>query len=680
MWTTALYCFLTDAFRPPFRTSHWLVLLYVVLSIVYNPGSYFNRWILPDTDDYIRFVQVFNWLDGQSWWDMRLPHLYPEHTIVMHWARLVDIPLAGLLLVLEGFNRFFQWNAERQGLAMLVAFLVPCGILTALLYSVRMMARPLLGKRMAGLACFFVPLCLQLVFQFMPMRVDHHAYVILSAVVAFTGLQHLVLGLHTRRVMVVAGLSLALGMWNGAEILPMVAGFCLGLTALLLWQRRYTLFTLCLLFGLSLFLFNGLFLLIARAPDAWLAIEYDTFSFFYVILAGMAALYFAVLFAASRLTLNPWLLGALAMFTGLAELAALLQAFPDFIGGPYARVNPLLNQIFFPHIREAVPFINAWYDVAANFTVAPGHAVGSGLYFIMTRLFTPVLGLAAALHYGFRQDMLPRARRLWLVYAFFVLFFLLLAMFWQIRVISYAQVFAIPPLVFMLLRSLRALQAHYGGRRLFGWEVVTVLSFTILPVLIVPGIIMQNRFNPDILFYLGSQGNMPCADRLKIISHLQEMEEKGKHAVIMAPMDYTPELMFYTKHDFIAAPYHRNDRGIADMAFFYRSTGDDSAARRIARQDKLDYVLVCKKSSFQGTLSSQRESRSFTVNAGTNALEEKPSQKELEQGSLGMRLAFNAPPPWLEAEPILFENDFALYAVKKDKLNEPTRWPADKKK
>jgi hypothetical protein len=680
MWTTTLYRFLVDAFRPPFRTSHWIVLLYLVLSVVYNPNSAFNRWVLPDTDDYMRFVQVFNWLDGQSWWDMRLPHLYPEHPITLHWARLVDIPLAGLLLLLEGLNRFFQWGAERQGLAMLVGFLFPCLILTALLLFIRVMARPLLGHRWAGLACFFVPLCLQLIFQFLPMRVDHHAYIILSAAIAFLALQHMVLGLHARRVMVLAGTSLAVGMWNGAEILPMLAGFCLCFTTLLVWQRKKFLFALALLFGLSLFLFNSLFLVIARAPDAWWAIEYDTFSLFYVLLAGMTALYFAVLFVASRVTLNPFLLAALAVFTGLAEIAALLQAFPDFIGGPYAKVNPLLNELFFPNIREAVPFIQAWLEVATNFSTSPSQAVGSGLYFMMTRLFTPCVGLAAAIYYGLKREQSSRWRQLWLLYAFFILFFTGLAMFWQIRVITYAQIFAIPPVVFCLLRSLRSLPLYYTGRQLFGWEVMTVMAFSILPVLVVPGIILQNKFNPDMLFYIGSSGTMPCKDRSKIIAHLQELEENGKAATIMAPLDYTPELMFYTKHDFIAAPYHRNDRGIIDMAFFFRSKGEDAVARRIAKTNGLDYVLVCKASYFQGTLSKQQEVKDVVFNAMNNSLESKPGRKDLEQGSLGLRLSYDTPPPWLELERVPFETDFALYAVKKDRLDQPTRHEAEKKK
>ncbi|MBI3419813.1 MAG: hypothetical protein HY053_06760, partial [Proteobacteria bacterium] len=178
-WSRTLLNFFADAFRPPFRTTPWIVLLYAVLSVVYNHDSHFNRWTLPDTDDYMRLVQMLNWVGGQSWFDLHLPRLYPQHLITMHWGRLPDIPLAGFFFVLRMLAIFFRWQAEAQSLAMLTAFLWPPVLLGLLLFLMREIARPLMGKARAPLICFFVPLCTQLIFQFMPMRVDHHAYILL---------------------------------------------------------------------------------------------------------------------------------------------------------------------------------------------------------------------------------------------------------------------------------------------------------------------------------------------------------------------------------------------------------------------------------------------------------------------------------------------------------------------
>lgn len=674
-WTNKLYTFIIDAFRPPFRTSHWMALLYVILSIIYNPNSHFNRWVLPDTDDYTRFVQVFQWLDGHSWFDLTLPHLYPQHVISMHWARLVDIPLAGVLLLLKAIAGFFQWQSERQGLAMLTGFLVPCFLLAALLILVRAMARPLIGKRWAGLACFFVPLALQLMFQFAPMRVDHHAYILLAAGTAFLCLQRLTLGLYPLRMAALAGCAFALGMWNGAEIMPAIIAFCACLTVQQIIKGRASM-KAGLVFGAALMATSFLILLIAIAPAQRWSTDYDAFSFFYVILAAYACAFFLGLFILSRFISHKGLLLSSSLLGALGALTHLLSLFPDFIAGPYAKTNPLMQDLFLNNIREAVPFIRAWADLLNNFAIAPQQAVGGAIYFLTTRLFGPVIGSLTALVQLMRPRKATRARLIWLCYAVFCVFFTLLAMFWQVRVISYAQLFAIPPLVWLMLRYLKTLPQHYKGRALFGWEILTVLSFTILPTMVVPSIILQSRLNPDMMFFLGTSTDVPCKDSTRVVAQLREMGKDKPPLTILAPMDYTPELMFYTGHNYIAAPYHRNDRGIIDMIMFFRSKGDDAAARAIAARDSLDYVLVCKMSYFQGTLDSKREINNLSVNIGAKGkMTTAPDKADLYKSSLGFRLAYDTPPPWLEQIGIPLEDNFALFEVKKDLLKRPTSYP-----
>jgi hypothetical protein len=678
-WTTKLFHFIVDGFRPPFRTAHWMVLAYVILSAIYNPNSSFNHWVLPDTDDYTRFVQVFNWLDGQSWFDMRVPHLYPNHVISMHWARLVDIPLAGLIILFEFIAHFFQLDTTRTGIAMMAAFIIPCFLLFALLKLVRAMARPMLGRRYAGLACFMVPLSMQLIFQFSPMRVDHHAYILIGAGLGFMALQNMALGIRPKRMAILAGLTTGLAMWNGAEILPMLLGIGFCMTLLMIISRRPK-FLDGVVFGASLLLANVLILLVAKAPDVRWTTEYDSYSFFYVIMAGYTCAFFIALYACSKITKNTAILLSFALCAALVDLSFFLNQFPDFIAGPYAKVHPLLNQVFFPTIREAVPFFKAWQDLGDNFATTPNQAIGGAIYYMTTRLFAPTIATLTCLYQITRERTSQKMRLLWMLYAFFTVFFTGLALFWQVRVITYAQLISLIPLLWLMLRCLKTLPLHYQGRMLFGWEVMTVLSFTMLPTLIIPAIIMGSKLNPDVMFYLGNSSSMPCKDRIKVISYLQNMQETKKiTATIMAQMDYTPEFMFYTNHNYIAAPYHRNDRGIADMVIFFRSQGDDIAARTIAKNDDLDYVLVCKASYYAGTLRPTHEIKNISINVTLNGIESRPEEQDVLNASLAMRLAYDKTPLWLEFEQIPFENDFALYKVRKDILGKPTAYAKKQK-
>src|ERR1700704_3470854 len=52
------------------------------------------------TDDAMRLVQVRDWIGGQGWFDLFQYRLDPPGAS-MHWARVVDAPLAALILLLR---------------------------------------------------------------------------------------------------------------------------------------------------------------------------------------------------------------------------------------------------------------------------------------------------------------------------------------------------------------------------------------------------------------------------------------------------------------------------------------------------------------------------------------------------------------------------------------------------
>jgi hypothetical protein len=668
MWTQKIFDFFCDAFRPPFRTAPWIVLAYVVLSAVYNPGSNFNMWVLPDTDDYTRFIQVFNLLDGQDWFDFTLPRLYPDHPIAMHWSRLPDLLLSGFLAFFMAINNFFQLGILRADYAMLTAFLVPSLLLILLLHLVCENARVLIGRSNFGVTAYIVPLCLLLIFQFMPMRVDHHAYILLSAGTAFYCLQGILLGRRPFLMAFTGALALSMGLWNGAEILPMLGASGIALTAIMLVKgRRY--FAVGAVFGFSLLAATSIILPIAIAPEKYTQITFDSFSIFYVYIAAAAAAYFALLYLVSRLVTQPMIMGALAVFLSISTLAIFLRFFPAFVLGPYAMANPLLDTLFFPNIREATPFYKAWAELGQVFGQTPRQAIGGGLYYLMTRLFVPLVGMLACLYGLSYKRFSRRQRHLWMLYGFFCLGFTLLAFFWQIRIFTYAQLFAIAPFTWLMLRYLKGLSTRYHGRSLYGWEIITILSFTIFPVVLVPAIVSQSKLMPDVMFYLGRSSELPCNNRKPIIERLQDLKYEHEGPVtIMAPMDYTPEFMFHTDQNFISAPYHRNDRGIIDMTSFFRSRPNDETATSIAKRLNLDYVVVCKASLYQLTLGKVNEIKGLSFDKKLNKIVPTMSEDEAKNASLGALLIKEIPPRWLTPVPNSADEDFILYKVNKTLL------------
>jgi hypothetical protein len=81
-----------------------------------------HNFVLNDTDDNMRIAQVRAWLnDGQGWFDLRQYRLdWPEGANI-HWSRLVDLPIAGLILL----GRLFTDGPRAEQFAVAIAPLIP---------------------------------------------------------------------------------------------------------------------------------------------------------------------------------------------------------------------------------------------------------------------------------------------------------------------------------------------------------------------------------------------------------------------------------------------------------------------------------------------------------------------------------------------------------------------------
>ena len=99
------------------------------------------RWFgLGDTDDNMRIMQVRALLHGQGWYDLRNYRMNPPFGANIHWSRLVDLPIAGLILAL----RPFLGGAGAERWAVAIAPMLPYLLL---LFSLALTARRLIGPR-----------------------------------------------------------------------------------------------------------------------------------------------------------------------------------------------------------------------------------------------------------------------------------------------------------------------------------------------------------------------------------------------------------------------------------------------------------------------------------------------------------------------------------------------------
>lgn len=100
--------------QPNFAALVVLAWLVVALALLLQHWPHTAETLF-DTDDAMRLVQLRAWLAGPSllggWFDLQQTRLQPPLGGEMHWSRLIDAGLAGLLMAFEVFVD--APNAER---------------------------------------------------------------------------------------------------------------------------------------------------------------------------------------------------------------------------------------------------------------------------------------------------------------------------------------------------------------------------------------------------------------------------------------------------------------------------------------------------------------------------------------------------------------------------------------
>src|SRR5579872_437599 len=95
----------THAAPKPHRVAHPAIvipLLFLAASVVSAlpviKGGIFDSL---STDDAMRLVEMRDLIGGQGWFDLFQHRMDPPGGLSMHWSRLIDAPLAALILLLK---------------------------------------------------------------------------------------------------------------------------------------------------------------------------------------------------------------------------------------------------------------------------------------------------------------------------------------------------------------------------------------------------------------------------------------------------------------------------------------------------------------------------------------------------------------------------------------------------
>ena len=558
-----------------------------VLPALHNPAS-----VVLSPDDAMRLSEVRDLLAGQSWFDLTQWRMDVPVGLPMHWSRLIDAPIAGLIVLL----RQFLEPHTAETVAICLWPLIP---LLAAWIAIGRVAEHLAGKKCGVIAVLLAASAAVVLGYFLPGVIDHHNVQVALTLWAIAFLVEI----DTRRAAaigaaIVSVLSLAIGL----EVLPYVVTTVLAVATMWVLQgveiagavRR---------FGMSFAVASLIILVGFTSTHERSSVVCDAFSGLYALLAvfgglGLTALTFVPINQHARLVR-----AALCLMLGLTLVLLTALVSPVCLGGPYAGVSPLIAEIFLSRVEEVQsPLLNAASD-------------WSSFYY---GYIYCVVGLGGCILSTFMVAANRRTAAITLT-VFAAMSFAVMSV--EVRGILFSVLVSLAGLA----ASLQLLIERWTRP---GWQAALATIFALIVA------------NDTTFAYTAAGVRSFTADKSKVVARARADSLShycfGQPSVgqlaglptgrVVAFLDQGAAILAFSKHSVVAGPYHRNEQvECVEYALF---TKPPSTGAQIAQRRGLDYVVVCKTSY---------DYAFYLANSGANGL-------------LG-RLAAHHVPAWLSPVP-----------------------------
>jgi len=522
----------------------WLIVCVVHLAIHW-PAAIAGTF--SDSDDYMRLLEVRDWLAGQSWWDVTQYRMDPPAGGPMHWSRLVDLPIAASLTTLTPFLGIHT----AQAVTVAVVPLATLGLIMAMMAQV---ARRLFASGFAPvIAVLLVATAGSIGGQTFPTRIDHHGWQILMAAVAVAAL----LDPRPVRSGTVAGLALAVWLNISVEGLPFAVAAA-GAAALR-WilapaaEGRRLAAVLVALAGGSAVLFAA-----THAPGSWTMRWCDAITPAHIVIFAAAA---AGSVALVRFGSGWSTAGRVTAFAGLGAVcaAAFLSLAPACAANPFGALDPLVHDVWYLNVLEGMPLWRQTPIVALNL------------------LFFPVVGLVGCA-LAWRAAPSPEARRDWLTIAVLLVGSIALMIVLR-RAGGVAQLLAVPGAL-GLIEPLRSRATAFASpvARALGTVAAICLPSPLTPI-------YASALLPAEPAVTNAGAGTACSARCRLAP--LALLPPG---TILTTIDQGAPILALTPHSALSGPYHRADRALAELIRAF--IGSPEGAHGIIRRHGIRYVLI----------------------------------------------------------------------------------------
>lgn len=510
-----------------------------------------------DNDSMMRIVQVRDLLAGQNWYDYTQYRMGPDGGFQMHWSRIVDLPLAAIIVI----------SATLTG-SMAIGELAAGIIWPTLLFGLSMLAilrsaRILGGDQSVLPAALIGTMSLYSIGIFAPGAFDHHNLQLTLCLLALWAM----LDGATLRHGFATGAALAVTMATGMETLPLVAAAC-GAIALDFLVRGQRQIRQTIGFGAGFAVVSAVLFAATIGPGNWLETHCDAFSIAHLSIAMVGGTGLAI--AATLPAVNATIRARSAALAGLAVglIVLVAVAYPQCLADPYAGLDVRLRTLWLSSIGEAQPVGSVWAKDPVMF--AKYYATPLAAFFVLV-----ASGLSAA----------PRRAPLLVLWLLFVA---VAVSFWQVRGANFAVALAAIPLA-VWVGEKRAAATMNGGAKAtvamaFAWIISLNTSWAFAAQA------LHDAANPAAT--PAAEASLPTdqtescygPETLAILAALDA-------GTVVAVSNLGPAILKFTPHRVMAGPYHRNVAGnLATLDIFL---SDPDHARQLSHEHGVDLIVHC---------------------------------------------------------------------------------------
>ena len=517
-----------------------------------------------DNDSLMRLVEVRDLLAGQGWFDLHQYRMGPDGGFVMHWSRLVDAPIAAIVLVATAITGS-QAAGEMAAMLIWPLALYACALLLLL-----RMARRLAGDEVMLPALVIGGTGLYFTGIFMPGGLDHHN---IQLVLTLTMVLCLLKAGPGNQAGFLAGVLAVLMLAIGMETAPFVAVGGLVVAAWFLIEGPKVR-GVAAGFGIVFAAVSAAVFIATVSPADWTAVRCDSFSATHLALGVLAGCGLAAVALVPALGGTPRIRAASLAVLGAVIAAAAIVFFPQCLADPYAALDPTLKRYWLNAVSEAQPL---WQVLSKEPKTVSGHYA------------TPLIALIV-IAWRMRRNGFDRQEAI--VAAFLAA--AVLVSIWQIRGSRFSIPLATLPLAAWVAGFRPRPGEKPGAAATLKLAGAWLASLNVVWIALVIGLSLPfASAEPDEAPEVLSAKRCEAKDDYGALGAMPA-------TTVLAISNLGAPILSNTHHRALSGPYHRNVDG--NLSALDAFMGSATGAEAVVRANHVGLVVLCRGNDETGSL------------------------------------------------------------------------------